>query len=210
MRPAIVSRVLSDRFWQAGISGGSKDEFYARVMNKKGTMEGLASSIRASIRTVREISYTILSCMSRFDVLFYGLGQLPNLLRDALFTDSTHLSTHQQISLLHLVRYLTDDVPPELREGFLPPVLSGCFEQMDAKITAEWERIAQQQSIDAAGEALQEEMKAESILRQASHTAVLMVAKYLDPNKASRLIPILPEHARQLFQPSWLTQSRNQ
>lgn len=148
-------------------------------------MEGLASSIRGSIRFVRETSYALLCCMSRFDVLFYGFSELPDPLARALFTNSSHLSAHQQINLLHLVKYLTDDVPPELREGFLPPILGGCFQQMDAKIRAEWEKIDQQQVIEAADDALQEEMKAESILRQASHTAVLMVAKFLDPSKKS-------------------------
>jgi exportin-5 len=182
-RSRVVARVLSDRFWQAGISDGSKDDFYARVVDKKGTLEGLASSIRGSIRFVRETSYALLCCMSRFDVLFYGFSQLPMPLSQALFTNSGHLSAHQHINLLQLVKYLTDDVPPELREGFLPPILGGCFQQMDAKIRTEWERIDRQQNIEAAGDDLQEEMKAESILRQASHTAVLMVAEFLDPNK---------------------------
>ena len=50
----IVSRLLTDRFWQAGISEGSKDDFYARVLEKKFTMEGFASTVRGAIRFVRE------------------------------------------------------------------------------------------------------------------------------------------------------------
>ncbi|PHH68125.1 hypothetical protein CDD82_824 [Ophiocordyceps australis] len=45
MRP-IATQVLRDRFWQAGISDGSKDDFYARVIDQKNTLEGLASTIR--------------------------------------------------------------------------------------------------------------------------------------------------------------------
>jgi exportin-5 len=182
----IVGRVLSDRFWQAGISEGSKEEFYARVLDKKGTLEGLASTIRGSIRFVRETCYAIILCMSRLEMVFYGFGELPRPLAHALFAKSFNLSTHQHVNLLNLARYLVDDCPVELREHFVPPLLAACFQQMDAKINSEWEKLEQQQVVEAAGEALTEEMKAESILRQVTYTAVVMVADFLDPTKRSR------------------------
>lgn len=187
----MVSRVLSDRFWQAGISDGSKDDFYARVMDKKNTMEGLASSIRGSVRFVRETAYAIIYCMSRLDGQFYGCEGLSGPLSRALFADSIWLSTHQQSNLLNLVRYLVDDCPVEYREQFLPQLLAACFQQMDTKINGEWEKLAQQQSVSADGDdALKEEMKAESILRQVTYTAVVMVADFLDPNKPSKCCSI--------------------
>lgn len=183
----MVGRVLSDRFWQAGISEGSKDDFYARVMDKKNTVEGLASTIRGSIRFVRETSYAIIYCMSRLDMAFYGFQGLSVPLAKALFTDSIWLSTHQQSNLLNLVKYLVDDCPVDYREHFLPQVLASCFLQMDAKVSGEWTNMEQQQSIAADGEAgLKEEMKAESILRQVTYTATLMVVDFLDPTKPSK------------------------
>ncbi|KAH7154844.1 armadillo-type protein [Dactylonectria estremocensis] len=183
MRP-VVNRVLSDRFWQAGISEGSKDDFYARVMDKKNTVEGLASTIRGSVRFVRETAYAIIYCMSRLDMQFYGFEGLSAPLSKALFADSIWLSTHQQSNLLNLVRYLVDDCPVDYREHFLPQLLSSCFQQMDAKVNGEWAKMEQQQTIEAEGEAgLKEEMKSESILRQVTYTAVLMVADFLDPTK---------------------------
>lgn len=181
---SVVGRVLSDRFWQAGISEGSKDDFYARVMDKKNTMEGLASTIRGSVRFVRETAYAIIYCMSRLDMQFYGFEGLSAPLSKALFADSIWLSTHQQSNLLNLVRYLIDDCPVDYRDHFLPQLLSACFQQMDAKINGEWGKMEQQQTVAADGEAgLKEEMKAESILRQVTYTAVLMVADFLDPTK---------------------------
>ncbi|OHF04378.1 hypothetical protein CORC01_00230 [Colletotrichum orchidophilum] len=180
---SVVGNVLSDRFWQAGISEGSKDEFYARVMDKKNTLEGLASTIRGTVRFVRETCYAIIYCMSRLEMQFYGFSELPGPLAQALFRDSFHLSAHQQINLLNLVRYLVDDCPLEQREHFLPPLLAACFQQMDAKINAEWENLERQQVIQAAADALTEEMKSESILRQVTYTAVIMVADFLDPTK---------------------------
>lgn len=181
-----VHRILSDRFWQAGISEGSKDDFYARVMDKKNTMEGLASTIRGSVRFVRETAYAIIYCMSRLERQFYGFEGLSAPLSKALFSDSVWLSTHQQSNLLNLVRYLVDDCPVDCREHFLPQLLAACFQQMDAKINGEWEKMQRQQEVAADGEAgLKEEMKAESILRQVTYTAVLMVADFLDPTKPS-------------------------
>jgi len=181
----IVGRVLTDRFWQAGISEGSKDDFYARVLDKKGTLEGLASTIRGSIRFVRETSYAIIYCMSRLDLQFYGFQELPGPLAHALFADSVSLSAHQVINLLNLVRYLVDHCPVQLRNHFLPPLLAACFQQMDAKIKGEWDKLGDQQEVQAAGDALTEEMKAESILRQLTYTAVVMVADFLDPARTN-------------------------
>lgn len=184
---SMVGRVLADRFWQAGISDGSKDDFYARVMDKKNTIEGLASTIRGSIRFVRETTYAIIYCMSRLDAEFYSVDGLAAPLANALFADSTWLSTHQQTNLLNLVRYLVDDCPVDYRERLLPQLLAACFQQMDAKINSEWEKMENQQEIVVDGEAgLKEEMKAESVLRQVTYTGVLMVADFLDPTKASK------------------------
>ncbi|KAI8300753.1 Protein MSN5 [Colletotrichum sp. SAR11_59] len=60
-------------------------------------------------------------------------------------------------------------------------------QKMDAKINSEWEKLERQQAIDAAGDALTEEMKSESILRQVTYTAVIMVADFLDPTKRTDL-----------------------
>jgi exportin-5 len=182
---SLVSRILTDRFWQAGISEGSKDDFYARVTGTKSTMEGFASSIRGSVRTVREACYSILWCMSRLDVDFYGFNELPGPLAHALFADAHCLSSHQLIALLNVVRLMVDDCPVELRDHFVPPILATCFAQMDAKCSSEWERLAHKQVAPTEGDNLTEEMKEESILRQLTHTAVMMIGGFLDPARPS-------------------------
>ncbi|KXJ90698.1 armadillo-type protein [Microdochium bolleyi] len=182
----IVSRVLTDRFWQAGISEGTKDDFYSRVLEKKHTIEGLASTIRGAVRFVRETCYTIIYCMTRMDMQFYGFSELPGPLAHALLADSFSLSAHQLTNLLNLVRYLVDNCPVTLREHFLPPVLAACCQQMDAKVNSEWERIQQQQGVKTGGDALTEEMKAESILRQLTYTSVMMIADFLDPARTNK------------------------
>ncbi|KAI1349253.1 armadillo-type protein [Xylaria sp. FL0043] len=178
---AVVGRILTDRFWQSGISEGSKDEFYARVLEKKHTFEGLASTIRGSIRFVRESCYAIIYCMTRLDTQFYGFSELPGPLAHALLAETSSLSAHQLINLLNLVRFLVDNCPVPLRDHFLPPILEACFRQMDARVSGEWAKLGQQQAIKTAGDDLTEEMKNESILRQLTYTSVMLVADFLDP-----------------------------
>ncbi|KAI0157063.1 ARM repeat-containing protein [Hypoxylon sp. FL1284] len=186
MKTTVVNRVLTDRFWQAGISEGTKDEFYARVLEKKHTLEGLASTIRGSIRFVRECCYAIIYCMSHLDAQFYGFGELPGPLAHALLADSSSLSAHQLINVLNLVRHLVDGCPVHLRRQFLPPILAACFQQMDTRINSEWTQLEQQQAVKAGGDALTEEMKAESILRQLTYASVMMVAGFTDPTLKNR------------------------
>lgn len=191
---SIVGRVLTDRFWQAGISEGSKDDFYARVINKKNTLEGLASTIRGTIRYVREFCYSIIYCMSCLEKQFYGFDELPGPLAHALFADSGGLSSHQLIALLNLVRLLVDVCPVEYRHQFLPPILAACFQQMDGKIKSEWDKLDQVQEVQAAADALTEEMKAESVLRQLTYSAVIMLADFLDPQRTGMLFSIVGKY----------------
>ncbi|KAI1735157.1 ARM repeat-containing protein [Xylaria scruposa] len=177
----IVGRILTDRFWQSGISEGSKEDFYARVLDKKHTLEGLASTIRGSIRYVRESCYAIIYCMTRLDTHFYGFSELPGPLAHAILAEASSLSAHQLINLLNLIRFLVDHCPVPLRDHFLPPILEACFRQMDARVNGEWAKLGQQQIVESAGDELTEEMKNESILRQLTYTSVMLVADFLDP-----------------------------
>lgn len=178
---SIVGRMLTDRFWQSGISEGSKDDFYARVLEKRHTLEGLASTIRGSIRFVRESCYAIIYCMTRFDAQFYGFNELPEPLARAALVGASSLSAHHLINLLNLVRFLVDNCPVPWRDHFLPPILETCFRQMDARVHDEWAQLGRQQVTKSAGDDLTEEMKNESILRQLTYTSVMLVADFLDP-----------------------------
>lgn len=183
---AVVEHILTDRFWQAGISTGSRDDFYAKITASRGTLEGFASSVRGKIRAVREACYSILFSMSRMREHFYGFAELPGPLSEALFNDSVHLSSHQFSVLLNVSRCLIDDCPVRFRSQFLPPMLSNLFTHIDRKVTTEWE-IIEQQKAGMAESDLTDEMKSESILRQLTYSAVIMVASLLDPQRGGKL-----------------------
>ncbi|RAL10804.1 karyopherin MSN5 [Aspergillus homomorphus CBS 101889] len=179
----VVERILTDRFWQAGISTGSRDEFYAKITASRGSLEGFASSVRGKIRAVREACYSMLFSMSRLREVFYGFTELPGPLSQALFKDSVHLSSHQFSVLLNISRCLIDDCPVRFRSSFLPPMLAALFTSIDKKVTSEWELIEQRKEGLAESEDLTDEMKSESILRQLTYSAVIMVASLLDPQR---------------------------
>ncbi|KAA8913607.1 armadillo-type protein [Sphaerosporella brunnea] len=185
----MVKRILTDRFWQAGISHGSRDDFYENVTKTKFTMEGLASSIRGAIRMVRESCYSILWCMSRLDVHFYGLDELPGPLAVALFENSHALSSHQMSILLNMTRYIVDDCPVPFRKHFLTPLLASLFSQVDNKVSGEWNELIERGVSQGTEAQLAEEMKEESILRQLTYTAVLIVAGLLDPQRPGETNP---------------------
>ncbi|KAL1989471.1 hypothetical protein VTN49DRAFT_7282 [Thermomyces lanuginosus] len=178
----VVGRILTDRFWQAGISKGSRDEFYARITSSRATLEGFASSVRGKIRAVRETCYSMLFSMSRLREYFYGFAELPGPLSEALFKDSVHLSSHQFSILLNISRCLIDDCPVQFRPQFLPPMLTTLFTHLDKKVTEEWDSIERRKAGLVEGD-LTEEMKDESVLRQLTYSAVIMVASLLDPQR---------------------------
>lgn len=181
MRP-VVGRILTDRFWQAGISSGSRQEFYSKIAGSKTTLEGLSSSVRGKVRAVREACYSVLFSMSRLENYFYGFPELPVPLSQALYKDAFSLSSHQFSVLLNISRCLIDDCPSDARADFLPPMMSALFLQLDQKVTGEWDMI-QRRRIGVVDDDLTEEMKDESILRQLTYSAVIMVASFLDPER---------------------------
>lgn len=177
----VMKKVLTDRFWQAGISTGSRDQFYENVTKTKTTMEGFASSIRGTVRMVRESSYSILWAMSRLDVHFFGFNELPGPLAHSLFADAHTLSSHQMTVLLNMCRFIIDECPIHIRPHFLTPFLATLFVQVDRKVSSEWKELNELGLVSTGEDKLAEEMKEESVLRQLTYTAVLIVAHLLDP-----------------------------
>ena len=182
----LVRRVLTDRFWQVGISTGSRDEFYAKVGGTRTTVEGFASSVRATLRAVRETGYRLLYYMSLLGENFYSYEELPVPLARALFTDACALSTHQMAILVEMIRPVIDQCPIACRNHFLPPILAALFEQLDRKASSEWNRIETRTRAASEDDNLADEMRDESILRQLTFTSVMMVVGLLDPQKPSK------------------------
>ena len=208
----IVGRVLTDRFWQVGISAGSRDDFYAKVGGTKASLEGLASSIRASLRTIRETSYRLLLYMSMLGEQLYLYEELPGPLSKALYADARALSTHQMAMLVETTRPVIENCPSSQREHFIPPLLIALFTQLDQKASGEWDKMEERSRTVSGDETLAEEMRDESILRQLTFTSVMLVVTLLDPNKGSQslLSACLSADGLHLSRPGRLTKLGSQ
>jgi exportin-5 len=182
----VMQRVLTDRFWQAGISTESRDDFFARVNGSKSTFEGFASSVRGTVRQIRESSYYIIYSLTRFRDFFYGLQDLPRPLSQALFTHAHALSAHHLSVLLSISTHLIEGCPAHLRSDFLPPVIDGLFKNLGRKITAEWDLVTRQGGESGVNDDLTDEMKTESILRQLTYSSVSLVAAMLDSSREGK------------------------
>lgn len=64
-------------------------------------------------------------------------------------------------------------------------MIATLFTQIDKKVTTEWDSIEQRKAGLLDGD-LTEEMKDESILRQLTYAAVVMVASLLDPQRGGK------------------------
>ncbi|KAF2728249.1 ARM repeat-containing protein [Polyplosphaeria fusca] len=181
----VVHRVLTDRFWQAGISTESRDDFFSRVNGSKSTFEGFASSVRGTVRQIRESSYYIIYSLTRFRDFFYGISDLPGPLSQALFRHAHALSAHHLSVLLSVSTHLIEGCPANLRPGFLPQIIDGLFREMGQKISAEWDLVTRQVEESGANDDLTDEMKTESILRQLTFSSVSLVAVMLDARQES-------------------------
>lgn len=187
---AVVQRTLQDRFWQSGISSETKDEFYARITGSRTSYEGFASTIRGTVRTVREHSYHILYFLTKFAEPFYSLTELAEPLAEALFTDVASLGTNHLSPIINLATGLVQRCPPHYRRAFLPPLLNRMFISLDAKVSAEWDSVASTATKEGAAgggqgeeDALGDEMRSESVLRQLTYSMVAFVPFLLEFEK---------------------------
>ncbi|KAK5075542.1 karyopherin [Lithohypha guttulata] len=187
---SIMQRLMRDRYWQSGISGGSMQEFHHKVRATKMTLEGFASSVRGRIRTNLENCYSIIHTLGRLGSHFYGIPELPDTLSAALLSSSAPLSPHHFGQLLSMLPKLIEECPPSNMQHFLTPVLAELTLQIDRKCTSEWQKV----HAKTAGEAqqqvngdLSDEMRDESVLRQMTTKAVNIVTSWIDGNREVKL-----------------------
>lgn len=187
---AVVQKVLRDRYWQSGISGGSMQDFHNKVKATKTTLEGFASSVRGRIRLNLENCYSIIHTLGRLGTHFYGIDGLAQMLSDTVLKTSTPLSPHHFGILLSMLPKLIEECPPENMDSFLTPVLAELTLQIDSKCTIEWGKVHARGSSEAQAQVngdLSDEMRDESVLRQMTSKAVSIVTSWIDPAREFKL-----------------------
>lgn len=186
---ALIRRILRDRYWQSGISGGSMNEFREQIKATKNSLEGFASSVRGRIRVNLENCYSIIHTLGRLGSTFYGLAQVPEMVAAMLISSADPLSPHHFGILLSMMPKLIEECPVQDRQHFLTPVLSTLLSQIDRKLTAEWEQLAHRDLPETANgeDNVTDEMRDESVLRQTTSKAVSLVSMWIDPQRELKL-----------------------
>jgi exportin-5 len=180
----LISRVLRDRFWQSGITEGSKNDFYAMIKSSKKSLEGFASSVRNKLRLNIEQTYTILHSFSKLGETFYGLPNMAEALSQALIETARPLSAHHYTIFLSMVSKIVDDCPALQRKSFLDKVLPTLISEMDQKCISEWQKLEGRSGVVVEqSDDLTAEMREESLLRQLTHKAASTVALWVDPSR---------------------------
>ncbi|KAK6401175.1 karyopherin [Elasticomyces elasticus] len=180
----VIKRTLQDRFWQSGISSESKEDFYARISGSKTSYEGFASTVRGTMRNIREQGYQVIYLMTKFDEQFYSTQNLAEPLAEAILEDAESLSANHLHPIINLATGLVSRCPPHHRERFLPPILVKLFVKLDSKISAEWATIAAAHDRSASeDDELGDEMRMESVLRQLTFSMVSFVPFVLEYDK---------------------------
>ncbi|TKA66990.1 hypothetical protein B0A55_11192 [Friedmanniomyces simplex] len=186
----VIRRTLQDRFWQSGISSESKEDFYARISGSKSSYEGFASTVRGTMRNIREQGYQIVYLMTKFDEQFYSTESLAEPLAEALFADAKALSANHLHPIINLATGLVSRCPPHYRERFLPPLLIRLFTKLDSKISLEWAAIGAAHERNASeDDELGDEMRMESVLRQLTFSMVSFVPFLLEYDGQQRQPP---------------------
>lgn len=183
----VVRRILRDRYWQSGISGGTMHEFHSRVKQTKSSLEGFASSIRGRIRINLEQCYSIIHTLGRLGERFYSMPQVPEMVSEAMIDSASPLSPHHFSVLLLMLPKLIEECPPDLRQHFLSPVLAALLRQINSKLGGEWDKMDTRKQNAQEGEDLNDEMRDDSVLRQTTYKAVNMISLWLSPRRESEL-----------------------
>jgi exportin-5 len=172
---AIIGRILTDRFWQNGISAESRDDFVSKVNNTKSTLEGFGSTVRRTVRQIRTGATDILQFFARLGEVFYGIPELAPPLSQALFECSTSLSPHHFSLLISASGKLIKGCPPNLRGQFLPSMLGTLFQQLRIKVDAEWDIVNRRSDSSSIDDNLDDEMKSQSILRSMTYNGAYLM-----------------------------------
>jgi exportin-5 len=180
---AVVKRMVTDRFWQNGISAESRDAFVSRINSSKHTYEGFGSTVRKSIRNVRVGCCDILLLLSKLGEVFYGISDLPDPLADAMYSSSQNLSCHHFSILITFSSQLINGCPVHLRQQFLPAVLAKLFYNLVYKVDAEWDAVNMKTEDTTSDESLDDEMKSQSILRSMTYNGCYLFFALMDQRR---------------------------
>lgn len=175
-----------ERFWEAGASSKSKDEFIDEHMKAMQTLRDFADSVGHIIRYTREYTLLVLSAISSLGSIFFELDEVPDMLINsiAIFKPGSNdispgVSTHGWKHILNIaIRPMLKNCPDENAPRFMGAFLPKLFEVLDRLLYQKWVGRMDVMELNPApvdNDKMTEEILEENLLRQLTTVVVRIV-----------------------------------
>ncbi|QLG72013.1 hypothetical protein HG535_0C03660 [Zygotorulaspora mrakii] len=175
-----------ERFWEAGASNKSKDEFIDEHMKAMQTLRDFADSVGHIIRYTREYTLLVISAISTLGNVFFDIDEAPQLLIDsiAIYKPGTNeissgVSTHGWKHIVNVaIRPLLKNCPEESAPKFMKAFLPKFFETLDLLLCRKWSVYMDDINVEPLrtdDEEMTEEILEENLLRQLTTVVVRIV-----------------------------------
>lgn len=173
-----------ERFWEAGATNKSKDEFIDEHNKALQTVRDFADSVGHIVRYTREYVLLVISSMSGLGSIFFEVDNLANLILDsiAIYTNngeiSPGVSTHGwkhivNVAIRPMLRNCPDESAPKFMAEFLPKL----FKTLDQLLEKKWSAYSQSEVNPPPRDEdeMTEEILEENLLRQFTTVVVRLL-----------------------------------
>ncbi|SCU91765.1 LADA_0F11892g1_1 [Lachancea dasiensis] len=175
-----------ERFWEAGASNKSKDEFIDEHMKAMQTLRDFADSVGHIVRYTREYVLLVISAMSSLGSIFYDIDELPQMLMDsiAIYNPSVGeispgVSTHGWKHIINVaIRPLLKNCPPQSLQKFMTAFLPKLFNTLDVLLCQKWSVYMKDIDVNPSptdDDEMTEEILEENLLRQLTTVVVRLL-----------------------------------
>ncbi|CAB4251868.1 similar to Saccharomyces cerevisiae YDR335W MSN5 Karyopherin involved in nuclear import and export of proteins, including import of replication protein A and export of Swi6p, Far1p, and Pho4p [Maudiozyma barnettii] len=185
-----------ERFWEAGASNKSKDEFIDEHMKAMHTLRDFADSVGHIVRYTREYTLLVVAAISSLGSVFFDIDEMPELLFNSIAIYkpdrneiSPGVSTHGWKHILNVaIRPILKNCPDECASKFMPVFLPKLFNTLDVILCEKWSKVMQgheTEPIPTDDEEMTEEILEENLLRQLTTVVVLILIDSVGQNGSS-------------------------
>ena len=185
-----------ERFWEAGASNKSKDEFIDEHMKAMHTLRDFADSVGHIVRYTREYTLLVVGAISSLGSVFFDIDGIPDLLFDsiAIYKPNSNeispgVSTHGWKHIINVaIRPILKNCPEECAPKFMSAFLPKLFNTLDIILCEKWGKIMQHhenEPIPTDDDEMTEEILEENLLRQLTTVVVLILIDSVGQNGSS-------------------------
>ena len=199
--PTVVQSFLKhstvERFWEAGASYKSKDEFIDEHMKAMQSLRDFADSVGHIVRYTREYTLLVIGAISSLGSIFYEVEEVPQLLLDSIIickpgssVISPGVSAHSWKHVINVgIRPVLKNCPEECAPKFMSAFLPKLFNTLDMLLCDKWAPFMVDHDttvvVPTDDEEITEEILEENLVRQFTTVVVLLLLDCVGQNSSS-------------------------